>query len=83
MAQSAAHKHASTHRATYQNVLDAPARLATEIIDGTLHTQPHPALRHARATSRLGFETAKTHRRQQRQERLRRHNANQPAPEPS
>ena len=60
MTQCAAHKHASTRRATYQNVLDAPARLVTEIIDGTLHTQPHPALRHARTTSRLGFRNSES-----------------------
>ena len=56
MAQSAAHKHDSPHRATYQDVLDAPAHLVAEIIDGTLHTHPRPAPRHATATSRLGFE---------------------------
>ena len=56
MAQSAAHKHDSTRRATYQDVLDAPAHLVAEIIDGTLYTHPRPAPRHATATSRLGFE---------------------------
>ena len=33
MAQSAAHKHDSTRRATYQDVLDAPAHQVAEIID--------------------------------------------------
>ena len=42
MAQSAAHKHDSTRRATYQDVLDAPAHQVAEIIDGTLHTHPPP-----------------------------------------
>ena len=38
MAQSAAHKHDSTRRATYQDVLDAPAHQVAEIINGcTLH----------------------------------------------
>ena len=30
-------------RATYQDVLDAPAHLVAEIINGTLHTHPRPA----------------------------------------
>ncbi len=37
-------------RATYQDVLDAPAHLVAEIIGGTLHTHPRPAMPHARAT---------------------------------
>ena len=49
MAQSAAHKHDSTRRATYQDVLDAPAHLVAEIVDGTLCTHPRPAAPHARA----------------------------------
>ena len=56
MAQSAAHKHDSPHRATYQDVLDAPAHLVAEIIDGTLHTHPRPAPRHATASTRLTIE---------------------------
>ena len=43
-------------RATYQDVLDAPAHLVAEIINGTLHTHPRPASRHALATSNLGDE---------------------------
>ena len=54
MAQSAAPRHDSIRRATYQDVLDAPAHLVAEIIDGTLHTHPRPAMPHARATWVLG-----------------------------
>ena len=53
MAQSAAPKHDSIRRATYQDVLDAPAHRVAEIIDGTLHTHPRPAMPHARASSVL------------------------------
>ena len=53
MARSAAPKRESPRRATYQDVLDAPAHLVAEIIDGTLHTHPRPASRHARASSVL------------------------------
>ena len=53
MAQSAARKPDSTRRATYQDVLDAPAQLVAEIFDGTLYTHPRPAMPHARATSVL------------------------------
>ena len=56
MAQSAAHKHDSTRRATYQDVLDAPAHRVAEIVDGTLYTQPRPAPPHAVASSYLGGE---------------------------
>ena len=41
-------------RATYQDVLDAPAHLVAEIVNGTLHTHPRPAMPHARAASALG-----------------------------
>ena len=41
-------------KATYQDVLDAPAHVLAEIIGGTLHTQPRPSTRHAWASSRLG-----------------------------
>ena len=53
MAQSAAHKHDSTRRATYQDVLDAPAHRVAEIVDGTLYTHPRPAPPHALASSSL------------------------------
>ena len=56
MAQSAAHTHDSTRRATYQDVLDAPAHRVAEIVDGTLYTQPRPAPPHAVASSYLGGE---------------------------
>ena len=54
MAQSAAPKHDSIRRATYQDVLDAPAHQVAEILDGTLYTHPRPAMPHARAASALG-----------------------------
>ena len=41
-------------RATYQDVLDAPAHQVAEIVGGTLHTHPRPAAPHARASSSLG-----------------------------
>ena len=56
MAQSAAYKSDSTRRATYQDVLDAPAHRVAEIIDGTLYTHPRPAMPHARASSSLGVK---------------------------
>ncbi len=43
----------SVRGATYQDVLDAPAHKVAEIIGGTLHTQPRPAMPHAQASSRL------------------------------
>ena len=43
-------------RATYQDVLDAPAHQVAEVVDGTLHTHPRPAMPHARASSMLGVE---------------------------
>ena len=54
MVQSTAHKHDSTRRATYQDVLDAPVHQVAEIIDGSLYTHPRPAPRHATASSVLG-----------------------------
>ena len=56
MTQSTAHKHDSTRSATYQDVLDAPEHRVAEIVDGTLHTHPRPAMPHALASSRLGGE---------------------------
>ena len=47
---------ARTRRATYQDVLDAPAHRVAEIVDGTLYTWPRPAPPHAVASSRLGFD---------------------------
>ena len=40
-------------KATYQDILDAPPNLVAELINGTLHTHPQPAPRHAWASSRL------------------------------
>ncbi len=45
---------AARKRATYQDILDAPANMVAEIVDGVLHTHPRPAVRHSRAASRLG-----------------------------
>ena len=53
MAESAAPKHDSTRRATYQDVLDAPTHRVAEIVDGTLYTHPRPAPPHALASSSL------------------------------
>ena len=47
---------AALPRATYQDVLDAPAHRVAEIVDGTLYTHPRPAAPHVRASSRLGME---------------------------
>ena len=43
-------------RATYQDVLDAPAHQVAEIVDGTLHSHPRPAMPHALASSYLSDE---------------------------
>ena len=56
MAQSVAHRHDSTRRATYQDVLDAPAHQVAEVVNGTLYTHPRPAPAHALASSNLGDE---------------------------
>ena len=48
--------HRPQGKATYQDVLDAPAGVTAEIIYGALHTHPRPAPRHAVAHSRLGGE---------------------------
>jgi len=37
-------------------VLDAPAHLVAEILDGTLHTHPRPAMPHGLATLALGTD---------------------------
>lgn len=41
-------------RATYDDVLGAPALAIAELIAGVLYTQPRPAIPHARASSELG-----------------------------
>ena len=43
----------STRRATYQDVLDAPAHRVAEIVDGTLHVSPRPPTLAALAKTRL------------------------------
>ena len=47
-------RHRETRQATYQDVLDAPPHKVAEVIAGTFHTHPRPAMRHAWASSRLG-----------------------------
>lgn len=42
--------------ATYQDVLDAPANMVAELVNGALHLQPRPAFRHGISGSRLGME---------------------------
>ncbi len=46
----------SHRKATYQDVLDAPPHMVAEVLAGTLHTHPRPAMRHAWASSILGGE---------------------------
>ncbi|MYE60237.1 MAG: Uma2 family endonuclease, partial [Alphaproteobacteria bacterium] len=41
-------------RATYRDVLDAPAHMVAEVVEGALHLQPRPASRHTLAGSSLG-----------------------------
>lgn len=43
-------------RATYEDLAAVPENLVSELIDGVIITSPRPALRHARAASRLGAE---------------------------
>jgi Uma2 family endonuclease len=40
--------------ATYQDVLDAPAHLRAEVLDGQLYLHSRPARRHARVASTIG-----------------------------
>ena len=47
---------AAPSRATYRDVLDAPAHRVAEVVDGTLYTHPRPAAPHARASSSLGVK---------------------------
>ena len=46
----------TTRRATYQDVLDAPANQVAELVDGVLHVSPRPAKPQAQAKSILGGE---------------------------
>jgi Uma2 family endonuclease len=43
-------------RATYEELAAIPENLVAELIDGVIITSPRPALRHARAATRLGSE---------------------------
>ena len=43
-----------THRATYQDVIDAPPHMVAEIVDGKLYAHSRPTPKHARASSILG-----------------------------
>jgi len=47
---------AAKRRATYGDVLSAPAHIVAEVVRGVLHTQPRPAAPHTRAATRLGVE---------------------------
>ena len=38
----------------YRDVLDAPAQVVAEVLAGTLHTHPRPAMRHAWVSSGIG-----------------------------
>ena len=56
MAASRSEALARRGRATYQDVLNAPAHQVAEIVDGTLYTHPRPAPVHTIASSVLGGE---------------------------
>ena len=43
-----------SRQATYQDVLDAPPHMVAEIVEGTLYTNPRPAILHTMASSGLG-----------------------------
>jgi Uma2 family endonuclease len=43
-------------RATYQDVLDAPAHHVAQVVAGELHLHPRPAMPHAAAATALGEE---------------------------
>ena len=47
-------KHAA-RRATYQDILNAPAHVVAELIDGVLETHPRPVPKHAVSAARLGM----------------------------
>ena len=54
-AQGALRRRGPARKASYQDVLDAPAHMVAEIVEGALHMQPRPAFRHAIAGSSLGM----------------------------
>jgi Uma2 family endonuclease len=43
-------------RATYDDIVALPEHVTGELIDGELHTQPRPAVPHARVASGLGMD---------------------------
>ena len=55
-ARRALRRRVPARKATYRDVLEAPAHMVAEIVKGVLHTQPRPASRHALAGSSLGME---------------------------
>ena len=56
MAPSQAALKRPRRRATYQDVIDAPAHMVAEVVEGALYTHPRPAMPHALASSSLGVE---------------------------
>ena len=42
-------------RANYQDVLDAPAPVTAQVVDGVLHTSPRPSIPHTATASSLGM----------------------------
>jgi Putative restriction endonuclease len=50
------HARGNRRPASYRDVLDAPAHMVAELIEGALHLHPRPASRHALAGSSLGIE---------------------------
>ena len=56
MAHSGARKHESTRRATYQDVLDAPAHRVAEIVGGILYINPRPPMLQALAKTCLAAD---------------------------
>ena len=56
MARPQAARRPLERSATYQDVIDAPAHMVAEIVEGALYTHPRPAMPHALASSSLGVE---------------------------
>ena len=56
MARPLAARNRPERRATYQDVIDAPAHMVAEVVEGALYTHPRPAPLHALASSSLGVE---------------------------
>ena len=55
-AQGALQRSGPARKASYRDVLDAPAHMVAEIVEGALHLQPRPANWHAVAGSSLSIE---------------------------